>query len=238
MRSHLKLYFDFETKTKELSDEEKGRLLLAMLRYAKDGIEESLDGNERFLFPVFKIQIDEDINTYETKVSNGSKGGRPVKNEEPEETENNLKEPNETENNIEEPNETEIAKKEERRKKKEDKRKKINEYFAQFWAAYPRKEAKANAMKAFEKIDPDEELMGKMLKAIEKKKESSQWKENGGQYIPHPATWLNGHRWEDEIKNGTPIRAVSAQQYEQRDYSGEQEKAMERMLMAIRENGV
>lgn len=119
MRSHLKVYFDFEVKAKEYDDAEKGRLLLAMLRYAKDGTEETLTGNERFVFPVFKAQIDEDIRVYETKVSNGSNGGRPPVNN---------RKPNETENNRTEPEETETAKKEERRKKKEDKRDSIGRF--------------------------------------------------------------------------------------------------------------
>ena len=128
MRSHLKVYFDFEVKAKELNEPEKGSLLLAMLRYAKDGTEPDMIGNERFLFPVFKAQIDGDIKTYETKVTNGAKGGRPVIYQKPEKTENNLIEPKETENNRTEPNETETAKKEERRKKKEDKRESIGRF--------------------------------------------------------------------------------------------------------------
>ena len=36
-RSYLKVYFDFEEKTGELNDGEKGRLLLALLRYAISG---------------------------------------------------------------------------------------------------------------------------------------------------------------------------------------------------------
>lgn len=27
-----------------------------------------------------------------------------------------------------------------------------------------------------------------------------QWQRDGGQYIPHPATWLNQGRWKDEIE--------------------------------------
>jgi hypothetical protein len=119
MRSHLKVYFDFEVKAKEYDDAEKGRLLLAMLRYAKDGTEGNLTGNERFVFPVFKAQIDEDIRVYETKVSNGSNGGRPPVNN---------RKPKEAENNRTEPEETETAKKEERRKKKEDKRDSIGRF--------------------------------------------------------------------------------------------------------------
>lgn len=122
MRSHLKVYFSFEEDTNALNDGERGRLLLAMVRYAKDGTEITLTGNERFLFPVFKAQIDRDIETYNTKVTNGSKGGRPKtedNSEEPNKTENNLKEPDETENNLN-------AKIEDRRYKIEDKRLKDN----------------------------------------------------------------------------------------------------------------
>ena len=57
MRSHLKVYFSFEEDAQALNDSEKARLLLAMLRYAVDGSESNLTGNERFLFPVFKTEI-------------------------------------------------------------------------------------------------------------------------------------------------------------------------------------
>ena len=200
MRSHLKVYFDFDVKAKELTEEEKGRLLLAMLRYAKDGTEPEMIGNERFLFPVFKAQIDEDIKAYETKVANGSRGGRPVMNREPEETEINQNKPETTEKNQTEPEESEIRKKEERRKKKEERR---DIYFDRFWESYPRKEAKQTAKKAFEKLNPDEALLQTMLEAIERFKGSAQWLEENGRFIPHPATWINQRRWEDEVKGGT-----------------------------------
>ena len=245
MRSHLKVYFDFETKAGEYTDEEKGRLLLAMLRYARDGEEGTLTGNERFVFPVFKAQIDEDIKAYDTKVMNGSRGGRPVRNMEPEETEDNLKKPEITENNRNKPEETETAKKEERRKKKEEKR---NIYFDRFWKVYPRKEAKQTARMAFEKLNPDEALLQTMLEAIERFKRTAQWQEDGGRFIPHPATWLNQRRWEDEPQQGNqsnirPMQTVPAQQYHQRDYHDSPEeqnrKIREQMerLMAMNAKG-
>ena len=70
--------------------------------------------------------------------------------------------------------------------------------FDEFWKAYPRKQSKASALKAFNKINPDSELLGAMLTAIKRQKASDQWQRDGGQYIPYPATWLNGRRWEDE----------------------------------------
>lgn len=72
--------------------------------------------------------------------------------------------------------------------------------FERFWNAYPRHTAKANATKAFNKLKPDDALIDKMLKAIEQQKKSDQWQRDNGQYIPHPSTWLNQRRWEDELE--------------------------------------
>jgi len=33
---------------------------------------------------------------------------------------------------------------------------------------------------------------------LEVQKRSPQWKKDGGQYIPHPVTWIHGERWKDE----------------------------------------
>ena len=71
-------------------------------------------------------------------------------------------------------------------------------HFAAFWEAYPRKTAKPNAVNAFAKINPDEATIAAMLDAIARQKKSPAWCKDGGQYIPHPATWLNGRRWEDQ----------------------------------------
>lgn len=75
----------------------------------------------------------------------------------------------------------------------------VNERFERFWSSYPRKQSKINARKAFEKINPSEELLGKMLSAIEEASKSYQWTKDAGQFIPLPATWLNQGRWEDEM---------------------------------------
>lgn len=69
--------------------------------------------------------------------------------------------------------------------------------FEAFWAAYPRKTAKDNAAKAFAKLRPDDRLLAAMLAALELQKAWPQWTKDRGEFIPHPATWLNGRRWED-----------------------------------------
>ena len=70
--------------------------------------------------------------------------------------------------------------------------------FAGFWSAYPKKAAKPQAMKAWRKLKPSGELLVDLMAALDRQKESEAWQKDGGQFIPHPATWLNGRRWEDE----------------------------------------
>ena len=70
--------------------------------------------------------------------------------------------------------------------------------FERFWEAYPIKKAKPVALKAFTKLKPDDALLETMLHAINSQRMSEQWQRDGGQYIPHPATWLNQRRWEDQ----------------------------------------
>lgn len=218
-RSFLKIYFDFDEKTDELTDNEKGRLLLAMLRYAMTAQKPVLTGNERFLFSAFKSEIDRDIATYNAKIANGNLGGRPAM-EKPNGTENNLTEPNETEHNLN-------AKK---KNKEQEVRNRVSketqnareEMFEQFWVIYPRHTNKKAALQAFLRVNPDDALMQVILAAIEKQRQSAQWTKDGGQFIPHPATWLNGRRWEDEMPSGASpqrVKTVTAQAYTQRQYT-------------------
>ena len=99
-----------------------------------------------------------------------------------------------------------------------------NELFDRFWSVYPRKVGKENARKAFAKVNPDETLLNTMIEAVVKQSKCDQWIRDGGQYIPHPATWINGHRWEDEVSVRTTGRVLPAQDFQQRDYSGVQKE--------------
>ena len=74
----------------------------------------------------------------------------------------------------------------------------FDERFELLWQAYPRKEAKPAAKKAFRKLKPSQELTERMIRAVELWKRSDQWQRDNGQYIPYPATWLNNERWNDE----------------------------------------
>lgn len=77
--------------------------------------------------------------------------------------------------------------------------------FETFWADYPRKVAKGDAEKSWKKNKPP---LADCLSAIASAKLSSDWTKDGGQFIPHPATWLNGRRWEDDASpsRGLPLQ--------------------------------
>ena len=75
---YLKVWTSFEKALEPLQDDEIGRLFMAMLHYAGTGEEpREMTGNERFLWPVARMNIDNTAQKAATNSRNGSKGGRP-----------------------------------------------------------------------------------------------------------------------------------------------------------------
>lgn len=72
--------------------------------------------------------------------------------------------------------------------------------FDQFWAIFPKKQGKQQAVKAWQKIKPDSTLFDKIMAALNAQSLSEAWQKDNGKYVPHPSTWLNGSRWEDELE--------------------------------------
>ena len=72
--------------------------------------------------------------------------------------------------------------------------------FGIFWMNYPRKIGKGAAEKVWFKIKGDDELFDKIVRAVNEQKNGQSWTRDNGIYIPHPATWLNQRRWEDEAE--------------------------------------
>ena len=69
--------------------------------------------------------------------------------------------------------------------------------FDLFWAQYPKKVGKQAAQKAFRNAQ-NRPRIDDLLKAIDRARLSEQWRKDGGQFIPNPATWLNQGRWDDQ----------------------------------------
>lgn len=70
--------------------------------------------------------------------------------------------------------------------------------FKTFWAACPRKVGKLDAARKF-KQHKCGGFLDQILMALNQQKKSAEWKEEGGKYIPHPATWLHQGQWENEV---------------------------------------
>lgn len=77
--------------------------------------------------------------------------------------------------------------------------------FEKFWKLYPRKVNKPGAEKSFHKVcgQKDRPTWGALKTALLKQIQSDQWKDK--QYIPHPTTWLNQQRWDEDVPE-KPVR--------------------------------
>jgi len=75
-------------------------------------------------------------------------------------------------------------------------KKESTQLFEKFWEHYPRKVGKKNALLAWARLKPTPQLAEKIIGALKYAKDSEQWQES--RYIPHPTTWLNQERWNDE----------------------------------------
>jgi len=75
------------------------------------------------------------------------------------------------------------------------------EDFDTFWQAYPRKVGKAAAFGKWKSRKPP---LTEVLKALEVQKRCEQWQDIT--LVPHPETWLNQKRWEDDASAYAPAK--------------------------------
>ena len=64
---YFNAYHSYLKSIEPLNDAERGRLFTALLEYSSTGVTPDLRGNERFIFPTMKEQIDRDMQKYEAK---------------------------------------------------------------------------------------------------------------------------------------------------------------------------
>lgn len=83
--------------------------------------------------------------------------------------------------------------------------------FECFWACYPKRVAKKDARKAWDRLKPEQKDAA--MKALPLHVEM--WSDREAQFIPHAATWINAERWEDEIPaKGAAALAIVMRQLE------------------------
>lgn len=82
--------------------------------------------------------------------------------------------------------------------------------FELFWQMYPRRVAKIAALKAWNKLTMfDRDAAMAALPA-----HLEAWIDRDMDKVPHPATWLNGQRWLDELAPRKPqVPAMSDREF-------------------------
>lgn len=190
---YLKVFTDFIDDLEEYGDAERGRLFSAMLEYARSGTEPGFRGNERFIWKSVKASIDRERDTYE-RMAERARNVALTRSTSTRHRDDIVRHRDDI---VQENND--IVQDKEKKYIPPISPKGDSEAFVAFWNAYPRHVAKENARKAWAKLKADDELLKTILGALEAQKASDQWTKDGGRFIPHPATWLNARRWEDEV---------------------------------------
>lgn len=205
-RTQFTFYESFYKAAKRIKDPSaRAEVYDAICEYALYGNEPDIDALSEMAAIAFEL-IKPNLDASRKKAESGKLGGTKKQSESTFEANGSKTEAKRKQNEASEKQEQTESKKENKKEKEgenkieiENKKKSYDaDGFAAFWAAYPKKAGKADALKAWNKLAPDVVLQEQMGKALEVQKQSQQWRKDGGQYIPMPATWLNGRRWEDE----------------------------------------
>lgn len=180
-RDSFVFYRSFYEAIKDLDKKEQSNLLSAICELALNGNEIELNGISSTIFKLIKPQINANLKRYR----NGSKGGRPKTEKKPKENQSKTKhKPNVNDNvNVNENIYVHLH----------------AQWFDAFWDLYPRKVNKKKSKEKFLKICKDEKIFNSIMRGLKKQMKSVEWQNDGGKYIPHPTTWLNGERWLDEV---------------------------------------
>lgn len=212
MKEYVPIFFDWVEVTGELNAQEKGRLIDAIVLYAQGGDwQEQIKGNERYLFPAFKKQIDRanDISEVRSRATESRRNQTTSNDIKPNQTESNdIKTANNKENNNKEDNNN-----------KNDKKNNVR------FAPPTREELAAYIAEKGYKVDADRWLAYY---------ESNGWKVGRNPMKDWKAavrTWAsNGFD-----KPAKPAKVVSGQDYEQRDYSGRKAAMPDWMIAGMKE---
>lgn len=76
--------------------------------------------------------------------------------------------------------------------------------FEAFWALYPRKTEKGDALKAWKTMNGTRPSLDVLSVALGWQRRKPGWLKDGGDFIPYPAKWLRARGWEDEQPTRLP----------------------------------
>lgn len=86
--------------------------------------------------------------------------------------------------------------------------------FDAFWLLYPKKVGKDDAQRAWQGKKPDPETQRKILAGVRALMAQPDWDRENRKFVPNPATFLNGRRWEDELTPPLAPPTVQARLYD------------------------
>ena len=213
---YVPIYLDWLDVTQDLSPEEKGNLIDAVVSYAagKD-FESFLSGGVRIAFRFMKGQVDRNKEISEKRSKAASGGSNESK---PEQDETNGNKPQQTATKLPKEKEKEEDKEKEKENKKDDvKQKRFTPPTVEEVDAYCKE--RNNGINAQHFVDYYQQ--GNWV--LKNGRKMTDWK-------AAVRTWEgNGYH----NNKPAPEKTVPAQQYSQRDYSGEDEEAFRQMLSLV-----
>ena len=214
-RPGIMLYFDLLGPIRALSDADKGRLLMAMLEYGKDGVEPKFDGMLAFAWEFVKPKLDKDGESYESvklqrryaafcrhraaanlpKISFDEWLRTVATDNEPQRAVTDacsrvLPLPTTTTSTTTSTTTTPTTTTSESQGAPE-------EDFESLWQIYPA-ERRGDRVKAFDAFRMDITSHDEAVEAMENLKcwkQSEQWRKSGGQFVPYLCNWLLRGTW-------------------------------------------
>lgn len=93
-----------------------------------------------------------------------------------------------------------------KREETKEKGKENEKQFETFWNLYPRKINKKKSKQIFLSLSKKSDFdLSFVMSQLKKQTEQQGWIKENGKWVPHPTTWLNNEKWNDEVEdNGAP----------------------------------
>lgn len=201
---------------KDYSNEEVGMLLRALIHFVKTGEEAELDDKIKYSFRFMSAHIERDRERYnnmiEKRRASGKKGAEArfgkktseakeeIKTEKNDNEIKSIQKENPAPKSYQEATQDGANSKDDSiQKSTEEKR--LDAGFDEFWECYPKKQDKESAKSEYFALCPTPQIHEKIINALKKQKKTEEWQREKGRFIPHPAKWLKGKRWEDKTEN-------------------------------------
>ncbi len=94
--------------------------------------------------------------------------------------------------------------------------------FVRWYVKYPCKKNRGSAVKTWDKLAKAEQLpsLDALLSALDWQMWQPDWQKEDGQYVPHPASYLNAYRWTDEPPSPGQLQAWKHGGWQQTRHQG------------------